>query len=309
MSTHPEIAILMSTYNGAKYISQQLESIELQTHSDWTLYVSDDGSKDETLDIIKGISKQWSKNKCRLLVGPKKGFCQNFLSLACNKSIQADYYAFSDQDDVWDKNKLKVALNKLREIEIPNMPALYFGRTTYTKEDLTPYGASKKMRRPMAFRNAILQSVAGGNTVLFNQAAKKLIETIGLVPAISHDWWLYQLITGAGGKVYYDETPYVLYRQHENALIGGNTSFYSKCKRILNVVNDQFKEWCNQNIECFLIARPYFTAENNQLVDQLIQIRKSSLCKRTFGIFNTGIYRQTTLGTLGIIIAVIFNKI
>jgi glycosyltransferase involved in cell wall biosynthesis len=132
------IAILMSTYNGAKYVSQQIDSIEAQTHTDWALYVSDDGSQDETLAILQQKFSFFKQNKTKLLNGPRKGFCKNFLSMACNPTIKADYYAFSDQDDVWDKDKLTAGLNKLHEIESLDIPALYFGRTTYTKEDLTP---------------------------------------------------------------------------------------------------------------------------------------------------------------------------
>ena len=299
----------MCTYNGEKFIADQVDSIQQQSHKEWTLYVSDDGSDDTTLEIIHQKFRNRKANECVFLKGPKQGFCQNFLSLACNKSIQADYYAFSDQDDVWDKNKLHIALSKLHNTENPDTPALYFGRSTYADEFLRPYALSRKMTRPLGFKNAILQSVAGGNTILFNQAAKRLIEKVGVVPAVSHDWWLYQLISGVHGNVYYDENSYILYRQHENALVGGNTSLYSKCKRIFNVMNSQFKGWCTQNIQCFLIARPYFTAENNQLVDELINIRKSNLYKRTLRIIKTGIYRQTTLGTLGIIVAVIFNRL
>lgn len=304
-----KIAILMCTYNGEKFIADQIDSIQQQSHKQWTLYISDDGSNDATLEIIHQKFLNWKGNECVFLNGPKLGFCRNFLSLACNKSIQADYYAFSDQDDVWDKNKLLVAVGKLHNTMNPNIPELYFGRSTYADENLRPYAQSRKMTRPLGFKNAILQSVAGGNTIMFNQAAKRLIENVGVVPAVSHDWWLYQLISGVHGNVYYDENSYILYRQHESALIGGNTSLRSKFKRIFNVMNSQFKGWCTQNIQCFLIARPYFTAESNQLVDQLIEIRKSNLFKRTLGMIKTGIYRQTTMGTLGIIVAVMFNRL
>jgi hypothetical protein len=77
-----------------------------------------------------------------------------------------------------------------------------------------------------------VQSIAGGNTMVFNPAAKALLEAAGSLNVISHDWWLYILVMAAGGKVYYDPTPYIYYRQHPAALIGGNTSLSAKLKRM-----------------------------------------------------------------------------
>ena len=82
------------------------------------------------------------------------------------------------------------------------------------------------------FKVCLVQSVAGGNTMVFNNKMKQLFESTGLVAVVSHDWWGYQIATGSGGEVFYDPKPHILYRQHSESLIGGNASFLSKLERL-----------------------------------------------------------------------------
>ena len=98
--TSPLVAILMGTMNGARFLPEQLDSLAAQTHQNWVLIASDDGSTDDTLGILKAYQAKWPTGKLIIKEGPKQGFCVNFLSMACDPSIQADYYAFCDQDDV-----------------------------------------------------------------------------------------------------------------------------------------------------------------------------------------------------------------
>ena len=96
----------MSTYNGEKFLAEQLQSIEDQTHKNWRLVISDDGSSDNTLAIAKQFQSNWGNDRLEIRQGPQQGFCQNFLSMACDTRLRADLYAFSDQDDVWMADKL-----------------------------------------------------------------------------------------------------------------------------------------------------------------------------------------------------------
>src|SRR5438105_1405223 len=106
---HGCVAILMGTRNGAAFLREQLQSIEDQTHKNWILIVSDDSSTDETREILQGFC-QSHPGKVFIRNGPSKGVCANFLSLAIDRAIQADYFAFSDQDDIWHRDKLARAL-------------------------------------------------------------------------------------------------------------------------------------------------------------------------------------------------------
>ena len=98
--TEPLIAILMCTYNGERFIAEQIDSFLNQTHKNIALWVSDDGSTDGTMIILKKYQEKFPKGRFKIINGPGKGFVMNFLSLICHKDVKADYYAFSDQDDI-----------------------------------------------------------------------------------------------------------------------------------------------------------------------------------------------------------------
>jgi glycosyltransferase involved in cell wall biosynthesis len=172
----PSVAILLGTFNGERFLEAQLDSLESQTVRHWKLYVSDDGSTDATLDIIHRYQSKWGAHKIQYRTGPPKGFAQNFLSLACDPSIKADYYAFCDQDDMWLPEKLSVAVKHIARKSSPRQFYAYGGRTTYSDEKLKLIGLSPLFVFPRTFRNALIQSIAGGNTMVFNQATKTLLE-------------------------------------------------------------------------------------------------------------------------------------
>lgn len=303
------VAILMGTYNGAKYLAAQLDSLKAQVHDNWRLIVSDDGSSDETLDILKKYQSVWGAERVEIRQGPKTGFAQNFLSMACDPSIKADYYAFCDQDDVWLPEKLQVAVDYLDAAENPEIPHVYCGRTAYVRDNLKIYTYSPEFVFPRTFRNALIQSIAGGNTMVFNQATKTLLENVGPVPTPSHDWWLYQLVTGAAGNVYYDPKPYILYRQHANSLIGGNTSLWARIERIGMVIQGRFKTFSDQNIECLRRCYPHITAAAREKTELFAKMRDARLKDRLRLMEVCGLYRQTWRGTFSLMLAALLKKI
>src|SRR6267142_2980219 len=224
------VAILMCTKDGAAFLGDQLKSIADQTHENWMLIVSDDGSIDETKTILERFAE--SRHQTTMIRnGPAKGVCANFLSLAADPAIDADYFAFSDQDDVWYLDKLRRALTWL--VAVPgNVPALYCGRTELMSIDGQSYGFSPLFTRPPTFRNALVQNLGGGNTMVFNRAAKKILESAAAFEVVLHDWWVYQLVTAAGGVVHYDRQPALKYRQHPDNLIGSNLGWRARLSRI-----------------------------------------------------------------------------
>ena len=212
------VAILLATMNGSAFIDEQLDSIAAQTHDDWFLLVSDDGSTDDTRERVARFAAS-RPQRVVLVEGPRRGACANFLKMAADPAIDADYYAFCDQDDIWYADKLERALAVLAGIPV-GVPALYGGRTELVDIDGRPYGFSPLFKRHPDFRNALVQSIIGGNTIVFNRPTKKLIETGGTPDIASHDWWAYQLVSLAGGVVHYDPQPAVRYRQHGKNLVG-----------------------------------------------------------------------------------------
>lgn len=303
------VAILLCTHNGERFLAEQLDSLEKQAHKNWIVIASDDGSIDGTLEILQQYQAKWPVGKLTIRTGPQKGFCQNFLSLACASSIRADYYAFCDQDDVWLPSKITVALKNIASNQEEGEPYLYCGRTKYVDENLKPCGMSPLFVFPPSFRNALVQSIAGGNTMAFNQAAKLLIENAGPLDVPSHDWWLYLLVTGSGGLVYYDKVGLILYRQHNGSLVGGNISLRAKFKRLVMVLRGRFQNWNDKNIAALVVKNDLLTEANNQILDWFCKIRSANLLDRLRILGVCGIYRQTKFGTISLYVATVINKL
>src|SRR5262249_45043308 len=242
----PRVAILLGTKDGAAFLDDQLRSFADQSHRNWLLVVSDDGSRDATRAIIARFAAT-QPQPVAVRDGPGRGVTANFLSLAADPAIDADAFAFSDQDDVWHADKLSRALARLATAP-EGVPALYCGRTELMTEDGRCYGLSPLFRRPPSFRNALVQSLGGGNTMVFNRAAKRLIEAAGAPTVVLHDWWLYQLVSAAGGAVFYDSRPMLKYRQHADNLIGSNLGGRARLLRIRLMLGGRFRDWNDTNL-------------------------------------------------------------
>ncbi len=303
------VAILMCTYNGAAFLSQQLESIARQRHENWSLHVSDDGSTDQTHALLERFADVWGRNKVRTIAGPGVGFVQNFLSLTCQADIQAEFFAWCDQDDVWSDEKLAVSVEWLRSIPA-DVPALYCGRTQLIDQDGQGRGLSPRFHHPPHFKNALVQSIAGGNTMVFNQAARALIVEAGANLAVpAHDWWCYQLVSGSGGVIRYDPEPRVLYRQHGDNVIGSNADWRARVRRLVMLLRGRFHEWNAQNIVALEGMRHRLSNEHQKTLLLFKAARLQSLPMRVLNMFRAGLYRQTVLGNLGLLFAIILKKI
>lgn len=308
----PLVAILMGTMNGSRFLPEQLDSLEAQTHQNWVLIANDDGSTDDTLQILKAYQAKWPAGKLIIKEGPKQGFCANFLSMACDHSIKADYYAFCDQDDVWLPGKLEIAVANIATHQVHGditLPYLYCGRTNYVSEKLEPIGISPLFVFPAKFRNALVQSIAGGNTMVFNHETKTALERVGVVDVPSHDWWLYLLVSGIGGEVYYDKVPQILYRQHENSIVGENRSFTSKCLRAYTLLRGRFRDWNTKNIEALCAVNGTLTEDNQEILRLFKLLRSTKLIDRFRLMEVCGLYRQTWRGTITLFLAALLKKI
>ena len=302
------VAILMCTKDGAAFLGEQLASIAGQTHGNWSLIVSDDGSRDATLSILSRFAEGRAQ-KITVRGGPQQGVCANFLSLATDPSIAADYFAFSDQDDIWYDDKLERALKWIGTVP-DGVPAVYCGRTELVSNDGRSYGLSPLFTRPVAFRNAIVQSLGGGNTMVFNAAAKRLLETTGRLDVVLHDWWLYQLVSASGGAVHYDPQPMLKYRQHPDNLIGSNHGWGARLIRLRMIFQGRFRDWNAKNIAALQrIRADLITPQNRATLALFAKAREAPLLQRLYYLKQSGIYRQTLLGNLGLVLATILKRI
>jgi len=303
------IAILLATYNGASYLQEQLDSIERQTHIDWTALASDDGSSDETMAMIDAFASQVGRSKVQQVTGPQQGFASNFLSLVCHPNLKADAYAYCDQDDIWLEDKLERAARFFESVP-SDVPALYCSRTQYVDHQNHPLGLSLPYSRPALFANALVQNIASGNTMVFNDAARKFLVQAGpLVDIDLHDWWTYMLITGMGGSVLFDQIPSVRYRQHPNNLWGMNTSPKSQWMRIKKLFGGRFANWNERHIAALGPMQHLLTLENQKIFERFSQARKQTLVPRLIGLKQSGVYRQTMMNNVGFFLAAIVGKI
>lgn len=302
------VAILLGTYNGAAYLAEQLDSFLAQTHTNWHIYVSDDGSSDATLAMLEEYRAK-TGGRLTIYAGPRKGFAENFLSLVCRGEIQADYYAYSDQDDIWLADKLARAVAWHESVD-GHKPALYGSTTLLVDAQNNEIGETFLFRKPFGFRNAIIQNIASGNTMVFNNATRRLLVEVGNnIHVVAHDWWTYILTSACGGAVHVDPKPSLRYRQHGNNLIGSNMGVMAKWARACGMLKGQLHVWGNSHVAALEKIKQHFTAENLSVYELYKNAREKSFFPRVLGINRSGIYRQTMLGNMGLIVAILLGKI
>lgn len=306
MSSFIKIAILMGTYNGAHFLRKQLDSLSRQSFSNWELWVSDDGSSDETIDIIQKFSQN-STQKVTLLNGPGKGVCDNFVSLINNNIINADLYAFSDQDDVWLDDKLERAVSFFKSVD-SDVPALYCGRTILIDESDSVIGYSPNYRKPPAFSNSLIQNIASGNTMVFNEKARLLLTLSSKNELIIHDWALYIVVTACNGLVYFDSEPSVFYRQHTSNLIGNGMKLNRRVHNFISAITGRKALWNTINIKFIQGIIPYMNEESISVLNYFSSIRNSSLINRIVFFRRSGVYHQQLVGSLTTLIYTLMNR-
>jgi len=218
------VNVLLASYNGEKFIREQIDSILSQKTEGFELrlYVRDDGSTDDTLNILREYE---AAGKLKLFTGENKGFAKNFLTLLslCDK---ADYYAFSDHDDVWEKEKVKKGFDLLegQSNEDKQKPLLYFSNYEFYNDDMTSHSSHDMGKLNPNFANALLDCPALGCTQMLNNIARA--EVVKELPeyVIGHDCWTYMVCAGLG-KVVYDPSVTMRFRRHNGAASKEGMSF------------------------------------------------------------------------------------
>lgn len=213
-----KIAIILSAYNGEKYIRQQIESIISQSYEDFDLYIHDDGSTDSTMNIIEEFAMKYSNIK---IIVKEKGLRYPKCFIEMLSSIpKYKYYAFSDQDDFWDKNKLKTAIDILDEKDY-TLPLLYYTAVEYTDSELhhirnSRFSEGKKNICKLYFQDLLFGGEALGMTFVFNyEAMKALVEANSIIDC--KDWFL-KIYCSLCGEVFYNPQSSAKYRRHDMAV-------------------------------------------------------------------------------------------
>lgn len=309
MRTGGSVAILMATYNGAKALPMQLESFAMQSLKPVSLMVSDDGSVDGSREVVRRWAAAHADIETRLIDGPCRGAAQNFLALL-RLPLHSDFVAISDQDDIWLPEKLQTAVAALCRLP-PDRPALYCGRTWEVSENLSRKRLSRGAPRPPGFAHALVQNIAGGNTMVLNRAASEIIRQAALLTedVVIHDWWIYQVISGIGGTVLFDETPHLLYRQHADNVIGANRGLAATLVRAHMLVTGRFSDWCARNVAALRGIEAWFTPESRALLDSFDAARRQPPLQSLATIRRAGFYRQGLRGQISLYLAALLGRI
>ncbi|MEE6659940.1 glycosyltransferase [Limosilactobacillus pontis] len=280
-----KIAVLMCTYNGEKYLREQINSI-LNQNGDFqiALIIRDDGSNDRTLEILQEYKKN---SKVKIEYGKNKGPALGFMELLY-KNRGYDFYAFSDQDDVWKPNKLLKGISKLSS---QKGPALYFANATLVDSELHSLNLNVYKKKPILdFRSLSCNGGILGCTLILNNALAKRIQHSNLPSKIvMHDFYVSELCKLINGSIIYDPESVMFYRQHGNNVVGVSYGFINKIiSRIKDIYEKPDVGIDSQAGDLLVNYKQYFSIDKIRWLRK-IQNYKANFYTRFSLAFNPGL--------------------
>lgn len=295
-----KIGVLLSAYNGEKYIAQQIDSIMNQTvKNNLTLIVRNDGSTDNTIKILDKIKHKYSN--LRVINGNNLGLINSFFKLLeiALKEYDFDYFSFSDQDDFWKEDKLESAIKFLNR-ENQDIPLLYGCRSLVVDEHLNTTGyKTQAMQRNIDFFNTTIQNIIPGHNQVMNKKLAQLVVSKRINPSkvYSQDLWITN-VAAVSGKILFDNIPHTYYRMHgDNQLGYGN----SKINRVLSHITRLRKNEAKK----MAIQLKYFGESFTEFLswEQINELKlffasQNSLANRLKYVQHTNMYRQDEKETL-----------
>lgn len=269
-----KVQVLLSSYNGEKYIKNQIESILKQEDVEVSLLIRDDGSNDKTLDIIEKMAKE-NKN-ISYYQGENIGVAKSFMNLV-NKAKEADYYAFADQDDIWMPKKIISAIKKLENVK--DKPSLYISALEIVDEKLDTIEI-KKVSGNFTFEGEMIKNFAVGCTMVFNKELCNILKKYNPSYIIMHDSWITRVCYAIGGNVIIDDNTYIKYRQHQNNVMGYKYGGLKKLKKQFEIAfKDNVSMRANIANELKNGYEDLLTEDTKQVVENLIKYRKDKKAK------------------------------
>ncbi|HFI0301539.1 TPA: glycosyltransferase family 2 protein [Streptococcus suis] len=294
-----KVNILMSTYNGQQFLTEQIRSIQEQSYTDWTLFIRDDGSSDNTKEILKNFERQDSR--IHLIESDKSdnlGVIKSFHKLVNHD--RADYYFFSDQDDVWLPNKLELSLKEAQNYPA-DLPLMVYMDLKVVNQDLEIMTESMVKSQSHHANTELVQeltenTVTGGVAMINHALAEMWQETDDI---LMHDWYLALLASAFGNLVFIDQ-PGELYRQHSDNVLGART------------LSKRFKKWIRPHIlfavywdliknsqkqARHLLQMP-LSQSNRELIEAFVTIMDKPMLERFRILRKYGLRKNKTFHTL-----------
>ncbi len=288
------IQILLSTYNGEKYLREQLNSfLALDNIDDIKILIRDDGSKDGTIDILREYREKYG---FEIIEGSNIGLNASMYELIKNRDTDCDYFSFSDQDDVWLTNKVSrgiAALSKAKE----NSPIMYAACSNLTDANLNIEGKLLIPKRPLTFCNAIAENVCAGHTQIINKALMNVLADKYSPDLVVFDHWIY-LLACSVGEVIFDSECTTLYRQHGNNVIGYKASFLAKIKQKASAVKNNICLKTTKQLVAFSnCCGDVLTANQKKEIDRFLGNQRNFFTRLSY-FFTSKLYRQIRTETL-----------
>ena len=303
------VAVLLAVFEDTRFLPEQIASIRAQDHDDVEVWVSRDCDGQDMTDLLAAQAPAFGPDRFIVTRGPGQGFAKNFLSMVLNPDIRADYFAYSDQDDVWEPDKLSRAIAEL-ELVPPTIPALYGSRSRLIDQSGRSIGLFPFHGKTPSFSNALVQNIASGHSMVMNRAAREVLVSSGVTDVVFHDWWTYLIITGTAGRVFYDLYPSVRYRQHDRNCTGAPPRYASGClHRIQTILEGSFQQASRANVRALRKARHLLTRENSGILDAYSEVSVGASWKRLQMLWRSGVYRQTSFGDVGLFVAGVLGKL
>ena len=289
------ITVLMSTYNGERFLREQLDSIFSQEKVHVKLIVRDDGSSDRTLDILREYQ---AAHRDMLIIsdGNNMRACASFLYLI-RTYADDNYFALADQDDIWDADKLIIGIKAIQKLEEDdeNIPLLYYSNLRIVDEDnifarishAVPHVAKNKYA-------ALIENLATGCTVVYNKKLAQLAKEVNPIEYSMHDVWLYQT-TSILGKTIYDFEPHINYRQHTDNVVGTSLKRVSwkKIKEIVNFILSQDQKTISTNTKALYEEfKSKLTEKDCEKFEEILNYKKN-LRTKLYLIFDRDLWSDS----------------
>lgn len=266
----------MSTFNGSKYLRSQLDSILNQAEVEVTLIVRDDGSSDCTLSILSEYERKYPQMHV-IVDGERKGAAKSFLWLI-EHYYDDEFFALADQDDVWDLDKLSIAVTQLMT-QPKDTPALYYSNLRIVDKNNIYCRNSHIWRHVLPKKYGVISaSMATGCTIVYNQKMAILLKDHCPENFEMHDIWLFMVATFLGVTIY-DFAPHINYRQHDDNVIGASKKMVSlrKIRNELGLLKNRNTGHRYENMmEFYHVMKPLLSMEDKDKIEEFLNYKNSA---------------------------------
>lgn len=303
-----KVRILLSSYNGENYLHEQLESLISQSFKNIEILVRDDGSTDKTCEILHTYEDKYNFINC--IYGENLGVVKSFYELLKYNAEDIHYFAFCDQDDYWETEKIEKAIGIL-EKTTQDKPSLYCSKLHLVDKNKKHLGYSNTFKIKPCLNHAVIENIAVGCTTVINQYARQKVlqKPLNFNSIYMFDWWVYMTVA-AFGEIHYDKNSYILYRLHGHNTVGAATG--GQISQIINKMNNIIRRpkqtWTNQIIA---FGEHYDTELKKDVREKwffaFTKTLKSSFFIRLIFVSRAPIYREKRIDTILIKILIILR--